>query len=1416
MDQENSDNFQGRGGMMREIFHDLHDAVVQLRSLARTSADVVAGVELWRKALDAAKRLSEFGPNEGDNACLDQLSLGLEELESSARAFFRDTDAEEKEIARRCAVLRAVSRLLLRMTRELEEKEPRDETPFLIQELRDIDQALDGGPLDEVDDDNGEEVVRDENALIRQSREAIQDLEKTVLEVQAQHQLSGAREIESCDSENAYRVFRLSRSLATTAGDLLLGKKSEKDNGLEEIAANLEKESVRLRDLFVHFMETSTEESGFEISFECCRWITGEMDQARVASYEDHSQSHIDKLKRLEADGEIFARGMRTLAGRIESLSSPETRAHNRSIAKRTSKKLSRMVRWIGNVIADRILANRLDSSFGPRQVRRWEKMIFWLIMVVMLLIVIDHFGGQEVASPEAQTTKTTEVSGDEDDWDAVSNHLVQHLEWTTWVDTFICLVLLWDFLVRLVLSPARLKYFKRHFITEFLPSLPFGLLQGIMAVDNLRFVRTARLVRVARFLRVLRPLIRVSRLFLFLARAADRLVERNSWFLNQNIVFSTESEQSEAAPTLLSRARNIDSWISQKTSTVMSNLKVGAQVEGAEWRMGLIEAEFAFHDGGVRAASVKRRHSDDLVKDLDVDVVVESLRGLDDNQVAEIVGVDIARQLTASLSFFRLPVLRRFAFARFLVGPTGAPDPLWTTARLGRLAGDLLALVARLIHWFSDLYGTITGAQFLDRVGMQLVKATIRPAKRLVMFVVAIFFILGMVWLTQVPELMSSADSLYGLLIGPVSILGLVCFIPLGFGIWLRRIAGQAVDFFDRVSEAQFFALTEIVKEKNTVRDVGFLVDRVLLPEHMLLADDESESAQNEARRLLTSACLKDGQFDPEEVPLPWSMCDAMMLYYRDFIDGAYFHKNDTKIANILVGNLTLENIRRNRLNFDAKSMRRLEALDIGRNKGGFVGPRVWFNFITHSVAQHTARLLIEYNQNCIPVAEYPAAHAEDRRIFDAWLARRQRISRARRRNELLTADEVKSVDSGGGTLIYRTTEFNALNFLTKEEDRDQAVRERFGDQVADLLDEDRINLIRDIFGTFPMHELPKEKRTFNPYRFYRRYLARGRVFAFPLISVWLVMKGVRFFVRRVIAIVKDVLNPNDRPIKVSAGRSGFEVARRKIYRMRRPVVMEAVRIRALFDLEYLGISIPGTERETVRPQDYLVEDLRLLDASERDWEEFREIKTEREQQMRLLVRFLRDRSKAGSDLLADVAQKNPSRIGKEAQTLRVIATAFVCNHGDSFAVLNAIDILTDLLDRLPKEKKKRRWAKAAKTLVKVRACWSAISPKDCGESMPEILAIALDGEHRSLRHHLRLLSQIVADGNDPMQYVHDALAGAGERPSSWCEQTIAVRTVQSLGMLDLQGYEAIIRELGGYEPAPEKSSHGNNGRRL
>ncbi len=1346
-------------------------------------------ISVYAQSQHAVDALLERADDRGGRAELqDEVAVALEEFETEARTFLRDSALEPIVAARGLSTLRAWARVLRRVTRAVEGRPAWDETPFLLVELQDIETGLnpDRDPL------------AAEAALPPPPTEFGRRLSRTRLQAvwtHARNQLAAAARIPTCTGEDAARAYRLFRALDATHARLRARTEELTAEDVATLGVAIDRvasERDRLESEFFRFAAEVDGEADLEVLSEAALACVGELDEARLAGADARTREEVDELRRLERLGARIGRTYRAALRRVRPIE-PESERVAVLGPRRVERRLRRMCSRIRALVADRVLALRLERIFGRRMVEVWEAIVFWLIIGVLVLIFVDHH--------------RTPVEG-------------EVLPWTVCVDTAICAILLLDFGTRLVLSPRRLDYLRRRFLTELVPSIPFGLIVSLEHVDAVRSVRALRLVRVFRVLQLVRPFVRLFRLLLFVARALDRLVERNAWFLNHNIVFFTDSVRDEEVPTLLKRARDLDAWITRSTSESLAGLPFDSRLEAAELRRRFVEVELA-HDRSRGIEEIERLSPGrGRVKDLDVDDVIMTLRDLNSHRIAEYMGLEFARQVTSSLRILRLPVLRNLPVIRYLMGTSGAPDPLLVTARVGRLLGDLLAIMQRTITWFADLYGSITGAQFLDRVGTQLVKATAQPARRLVLFSLIVGIGLLFIQVLRLPFLETAANGLLRFLSLPVLVLGVVCIVPLVIGHWFRRIAGQAADFYDRVAEAQFLSLTETVKEGEAENYLRYLADRVILPEVRLEDDVDDVRLRDAARRFLTRGIADplltppyeaEGQLRPVD-GLP--QCDAVLLYFRTFLDGSFFHANDTKVASLLLGNLTLENVRENRLRYDKKQRKRLEALDIGRGKGGVRGPYVWFNFITHSVAQLCARLVLEYNQHCIPSGELAVADPEDRELFQHWLERRLRLSRLRQSD--VASQDLGTPSREGGTLLYRTTEFHVLHFLTVDPRRDAAVRARFGDLVHDLMKEDRENLIRTVFGTFPMQSLPKNRRTLNPYEFYRSYFARGRVFLFPFLLFCFGLKAVRLGFRHLVKIVKEVLDPDARPLQASTARAGFDVARRKIHRMRRPVVIEAVRLRAEFDVQYLGLALPG--RELVGWEgNLLADDLRGLNASEREWHEFRELKSERQRRVRMLSELLRRRRRSGHDFEAEVVQRNPSLAGRERAALRAAVTAFVCDHHDAASILEAVFALEDALKRTagttvpaPRgigvaRRRRRLRPKVERALEILRAAGRTSGADGAGRIVDVILS-----EHRDLEAHVEVLLDRLPDGVIPDEYAYEVMLDAGEQPSSWNEQIVAVRTIQSLGMIDLLGYERLIQALGNYEmDASETGGH-------
>ena len=140
----------------------------------------------------------------------------------------------------------------------------------------------------------------------------------------------------------------------------------------------------------------------------------------------------------------------------------------------------------------------------------------------------------------------------------------------------------------------------------------------------------------------------------------------------------------------------------------------------------------------------------------------------------------------------------------------------------------------------------------------------------------------------------------------------------------------------------------------------------------------------------------------------------------------------------------------------------------------------------------------------------------------------------------------------------------------------RDAAIQDRFGPQVAELVRRDRQQNVRRAFRSFPLHELPLAQRTINPYTFYETYLSRGRIVFLPVLMIGAAAGVAGMAIRTVYRVVREILHPRvDQDEDVPS--DTYWAALRKIHRMRKPVFMGSLWLRARFDAEYLGLPLPS-----------------------------------------------------------------------------------------------------------------------------------------------------------------------------------------------------------------------------------------------
>ncbi len=1053
--------------------------------------------------------------------------------------------------------------------------------------------------------------------------------------------------------------------------------------------------------------------------------------------------------------------------------SAPVNRPKRRSI-----RQLKQQRRRVMDELLEQQLEARLVRRFGKRWVRVTESLVFFFIFVLVGLLAVDM---------------SVELDPD------LRNKL-------DLVDGIICLFLLIEIGVRTVYSPQPLRYIRRHFFVDFLPSIPIGLLTwGLGTGDalHLEWVRLFRLPRLVRYVRIARPLLRSVRLLIFLLRGMDQVVHRFRSILQSNLLLfdfrtrgtETASDPLRRLPRLrtrnLQRLRLLVPEISFPKLVALLDLASEAVACRPELSLSGASPLQSASKGGSRFPVV---HADDLI---------DSLKHLNGAEVELFLGPGLTQRLATVLKYMNLPGFRSLPLVRTFAGASDEASSE-TIASAGRRLGDVLEKLLSLVYWFADLQGVISGPALLDKVGNTLVTSSQRPAKRLILFggiFLLVKIVLDVLFL-HFKVLESVAKSLTSTLGVGFVVVGAICLIFMGTGIWLRRLASDATDVYHNVVEAQYTNLLETLKENKRKRDCQILACRVLEPEKVLRGTFPADPGLFQRQEL--------PQVSPDDHRAFRARCDTkrILLLYRDFLDGSVLHSTDTKTAEQLLGNLVLMNIRLERLNYTKAELKRLERLELSRRKS-VLGPHIWFHLLTSSVAEQTAKLILEFNRYCIPLRELDRASSEELAAMSNWLDRMSGRATGRLRRDV---DKERRQ-------FHRlvSTSFNALHFLSVDEELDLEVQYEFGDEVLEALSVARRTMIRRIFGSYPLERLPKRVRTINLYNIYRTRLWGGRVVLLPFYIIGILLRSLPWLIRLLATSVRDILNPEFLPESVELPTSSIESVRRKLDRMRRPIFFEAMRLRAEFDPEYLGLALPGLPPP---PRSFSVyaEDLGFVRAENREKEELEKLREKRRMAVARLARvlvelgYLEQTKEKGLHLSAGVS----------AEGIRAIGIAWCINY-KSIAELFQIEGRID--KSLQEIARNRRWlleihpARFLTTLLK--------------RMLKTFLFLRADRESRAISSYLAVrfpagLSRLQAFpyrlayhldyqglGKGIRKLVDQGIStqaterGAGlirqiySHPESWSTQLLTIRTVQALSVLDLIHVRETVEALGSFEEA-------------
>jgi ion transport protein len=1036
---------------------------------------------------------------------------------------------------------------------------------------------------------------------------------------------------------------------------------------------------------------------------------------------------------------------------------------------------LRRCRKTVAGELQERRLAWRMEGIFGRWFVTGLERLILGLLLIFCLMMVAEG----PLLEYEAAHWESSLI-------EAVF----------AWFDLGICMVFLAEFTLKISLARRRMLYFRRNWITGLLPSIPVGFfayaannLAVAQKADwfvSLRMLRYLRLPRMARWLRIARPVVRIARLVGFMLRASDRLVRQLAPLLNRNLLLFERADVGVAEPEYRAALGALRERFYYRAAEMVEWLPLESRANLVRRRIDDLSAMLSAPQVGPVASAAAAGNS--ASREIPFDLIIARLLAATPANISDRIGRKLAQSVSRWCGAFDMFGVRRLPFVRDLVSASRLPSPYDTTAVVANRIGQCLSHLMDRIHWLGDLYGIVTAPQLVDSMGEYMVKGAARPAKRLVMVGIAFWIVstLG----SLIPVLAQFSATIERLFAWPLILLGGICLAVFGVGRWFRQIAGEATEFYDRVAEAQFIAATARLKRRFSDRQYAVLQDRVIDPE-LKLADDDGA---------LHPGVSESGDARTEaEVSRA-----AVNLLWQDYLDSAPFNRSDTRTTTQLLGNLAIVSLRESRLGYTPRQKRRVERLDLSSGKISVRGPYLWFHFISRSLAQQTAKLVESYNAHVLPLSR--AGTAEDWKIrrHVQWLAGRLGCevdelplgAGFQRRWESLC--EAGGAPNGGKKANrrrwYQGNDFTAMHFLSADEDLEEDVRRRYGDAVVELIRQDRRDNIRRVFCTYPCHAWPKQQRTINPFSLYGRHFAGGRMLLLPFKLAWL---GLVLLVRGGCLLrrfIREVLHPSVGSLSSTVASDPFEVARRKIHRMRKPLFMECLRMRADFDPEYLGIIPPGPThgvREAAVVQ--IEEDLALIEAEPSVRREFRDLANRRRRQM---IDFRRWSEALGIE-------------GYSGEAMRAMAIAYSIDYMGVRSRLEAVGRVREVFDTALADAPARKgWGclgigcfRRLRRRGELKRLFKQPAFSQYGGPQRKVCLRSFATGDKSLLVDIRAIAGKSSTAEDPVEYARKVILSIGRDPHTWSRQLLVLRAVQTLSVLDLSTYCDLVAELGEYD---------------
>jgi hypothetical protein len=1054
------------------------------------------------------------------------------------------------------------------------------------------------------------------------------------------------------------------------------------------------------------------------------------------------------------------------------------------------------------NRLQDRRLAGRQKALFGPRLFRWWEAIQLVLVLLIVLLLLIETLVLRlRVADPRAYPGL---------------------FRFFAFADLVICSVFLFDFALRLTLVEGRWRYFRRHLIVDFLAAIPFGYIAWAAssgaagAAESLEIIRLLRLFR----LQALQPILRILRLALFAARFADGLVNRYAKVFNRNIILW------ELTPTRNSDQRTADKLSFLRDLTNRRFSQTVNSLSDAE-RLSLSRALLVDLD-----ARIDHLPSGEFPEQEAVDVgdgvllvedVVAELVTITPERLNEQMGPPFSESVARFVRMFDLPGVRSLPVLRDLTSLRSRGAGEIAAAAVNKV-GRFLQRLVEAGHYFADLRGTVSAPILVDRIGVAIVAATAGPAKRLIVLLIMFLGVYGLTLLMPLPQVVDQfLAKVFRPLTGFVAAVGALCTIPLLLGLWLKKVARQAAEFGERIVEAQFIGQTKSLKRQRTSEDSRLIFERTIGPELALrAADDSSEGTMAPRAALIDIGERWTGRkFHEREL----AFLRVVELMYAEFLDGSPFHRSDAKTATQLLGNLAVLNLRRTNPRQYRADRRRWEALDLNRSAGFFGGPFLWFSYINRLLSQETATLMLDYNLNAQPLERLPGLPKSEREAYRRWLADRKRV-------ELETIPETPAYSPLGDAdrheadsrvrpePLLDNVQFSALDILVDDPARDAQIRVQYGEEISELLKRDRRELIRKAFRTYPLHELPRSQRTINPLQMYQQYAADGRILLLPFRLLWAFLRTGGRLGPAAYRSVKQLLRP-EVAVASEPPMDSYAVAVRKIHRMRKPMFLTALWLRANFDVEYLGFRLPGVPGEP-EAVSVMERDLDFIEASHLDRLNAEKLRARRALQLEAFSAMLATLKLDYEGLAERLKTDFPPLVERRGEVVRALVAAGMADYDDVRSLSMAVEALQALMEyasdarndlqflpssvaRYPRDDNRRmrpHWFKRRD----VRGLFKLPCFPQYELWQQKRIRFAIRWHRRSVGPWVDVLLE--EGGADPLATLEHRLLDIIRRVDLWSDQLVSLRTLQTMTILDVDHYCRFVWELGRYADLGEREA--------